>query len=409
MNILRYCFIVICLFVVLFCSAINVIPHPTEYDINPYVCFDVDENTAIVVKNKELSGIANFFASELRKRTGYSFDIKKQRYNSIVLRIDKTITNKEGYYLNISPFSVYIYGGSKAGVFYGLQTLLQLFPSEIESDTVVNRRWSLPCAVIDDAPRFPYRALYYNPENRFVPLDSLKNHIKWMSKFKLNVLHLQISQNLLSVNDSNCENLCCYTRDELRELVEFADDFFVTIIPEFVFPKKHSDSSNESLYQDVNSMYNELNDIFSLERLGFSRNEKIDIYRDEFTFSERDIINSIFSPLHYSYLYSEKSDTFNNNRSSMNFYCLKEMYDWKIALVPLSETGAVVQGVQTNFWYDMASFTGGVDQNLYPRILAFSEKAWSIADNDWLFFKQRVDSACVRLMVGGIKPYDDLK
>lgn len=407
MNVIRYCLTVICLFVVLFCSAIDVIPHPTEYDINPYVSFDVDENTAIVVKNKELSGIANIFASTLRKGTGYSFDIKKQRYNSIVLRIDKTIKNKEGYYLNISPFSVYVYGGSKAGVFYGLQTLLQLFPSEIESDTVVNRRWSLPCAVIDDAPRFPYRALYYNPENRFVSIDSLKNHIKWMSKFKLNVLHLQLTQKSLSINDYNCDNHCCYSRDELRELVEFADDYCVTVIPEVVFSKKYSDSSSGFSGTDENDMNKELNDIFSVENSGFSRNEKIDIYRDGFTFFESDMNDSIFSSWHYSYLYSEKSDTSTNNKSIMNFPFLREMYDWKITCVPLSETGAVIQGVQTNFWYDMLSFTGGVEQNLYPRILAFSEKAWSIADNDWLYFKQRVDSACVRLKVDGVRSYDD--
>ena len=106
MRSFRYIFTTIFLSIAFWSYSINVIPHPIEYDINPYIRFEFDENTAIVVKNKELYDVAETVANTLRSSTGYNFPFKKRGGNAITLRLDKSIKNREGYYLNISPYSI---------------------------------------------------------------------------------------------------------------------------------------------------------------------------------------------------------------------------------------------------------------------------------------------------------------
>ena len=253
MNIKRYVISLCMSFIVLIVSAVNIVPHPMEYDVNPYVRFYFDESTSIVVKDKELYAVADVVANTLRRSTGYKFPILKRGRNSIVLRIDKTIKNKEGYYLNISPFSIDIYGGSKEGVFYGLQSLLQLLPPEIESSKQIDRVWSVPCAVIEDEPRFQYRGVLCDPCRHFLPIDSIKKQIDWMSKYKLNVLHLHLTDDQLWTieirkypkltevgavrKESNGSvHSGYYTQEELKDLVKYAENRCVKILPEIEMP-----------------------------------------------------------------------------------------------------------------------------------------------------------------------------
>ena len=88
MNIKRYVISLCMSFIVLIVSAVNIVPHPMEYDVNPYVRFYFDESTSIVVKDKELYAVADVVANTLRRSTGYKFPILKRGRNSIVLRID---------------------------------------------------------------------------------------------------------------------------------------------------------------------------------------------------------------------------------------------------------------------------------------------------------------------------------
>ena len=86
MNIKRYVISLCMSFIVLIVSAVNIVPHPMEYDVNPYVRFYLDESTSIVVKDKELYAVADVVANTLRRSTGYKFPILKRGRNSIVLR-----------------------------------------------------------------------------------------------------------------------------------------------------------------------------------------------------------------------------------------------------------------------------------------------------------------------------------
>lgn len=236
-------------------NAITVIPYPYEYDINPAHRYDFNEQSAIICKHKSLIPVAELFSQQIAKSTGINLPILKRSKNAIYLYLDKKAKTPEAYTLYIYTDAVKIYGGSPAGVYYGMQTLLQLLPPEIESDTIVSGvEWSLPIAVIYDFPRFKYRGMHVDPCRHFMPIEHIRKQIDWMSKFKLNTLHLHLTDDQLwtfevkkyplltqiGTQRTNVDGSVykggCFTQDELKQLVEYASLRGVTIIPEIEMP-----------------------------------------------------------------------------------------------------------------------------------------------------------------------------
>ena len=249
----------ILLFITLFIftelSAVNVIPHPYEYDVNPLYRYYFTEQSGVVCKQKELLPIAELFTENIKKSTGLNLPIVKRSKNPIILRIDKRMKHPEGYTLFIYTDAIEIFGASPVGVYYGLQTLMQLLPPEIESDTIINgKEWSLPIAVIEDYPRFKYRGMHVDPCRHFMPLEHIRKQVDWMSKFKLNTLHLHLTDDQLwtfevkkyplltevGTQRTNVDGSVYkggyFKQEELKELVEYAKVRGVTIIPEIEMP-----------------------------------------------------------------------------------------------------------------------------------------------------------------------------
>ena len=247
--------LLITLFIFIQLSAVNVIPHPYEYDVNPLYRYYFTEQSGVVCKQKELLPIAELFVERIKKSTGLDVPIVKRSKKPIILRIDKRMKHPEGYTLSICTDAVEVFGGSEAGVYYGLQTLMQLLPPEIEADTVVKGvEWSLPIAVIEDYPRFKYRGMHVDPCRHFMPLEHIRKQVDWMSKFKLNTLHLHLTDDQLwtfevkkyplltevGTQRTNVDGSVYkggyFKQEELKELVEYAKVRGVTIIPEIEMP-----------------------------------------------------------------------------------------------------------------------------------------------------------------------------
>ena len=252
---MRFTSLILALLVALNLCAVNIIPHPYEYDINPTYTYQLNEQTAFICKQKSLIPVAEVVAQTMRRSTGFELPIVKRAKNPIYLAIDKKIPNSEGYVLAIYTNAVEVYGGSPSGVYYGLQTLLQMLPPEIESDILVTGvEWSLPIAFVKDYPRFPYRGMHVDPCRHFLPIEHVKKQIDWMSKFKLNRLHLHLTDDQMwtfevkkyprlteiGTQRTNVDGSIYkggyFTQDELRELVEYASLRGVTIIPEIEMP-----------------------------------------------------------------------------------------------------------------------------------------------------------------------------
>ncbi len=131
--------------------------------------------------------------------TGYAVTVTTQPRTDATIRLATHKTAEqalgaEGYYLSVTPEAVLIRANQPAGLFYGIQTLLQLLPKEIESKATVNRTsWSIPCVTITDYPRFGWRGLMLDVSRHFFTKQEVKGFIDQMVKYKFNLLHMHLT------------------------------------------------------------------------------------------------------------------------------------------------------------------------------------------------------------------------
>ena len=178
--------------------------------------------------------------------------------------LDPSITSEEGYILDVRPSRVDIRARTAAGVFYAVQTLLQLLPPQ-------GGPWTAPCVRIEDAPRFAYRGVMLDVARHYMPLDFLYQLVDLLAMQKMNRLHLHLTDSqgwrfqslkypkltevgayrkgdpLHTTYDyaSRPEDTLYggyYTQDQLRALVRYAASRFITIVPEIEMPS-HSQSA----------------------------------------------------------------------------------------------------------------------------------------------------------------------
>ena len=170
----------------------------------------------------------------------------------------------EHYELQVTPDRIVIEYGDGAGAFYGLQTLLQLLPTEIFSGHRVRGvRWEVPACGIEDGPRFPYRGMHLDCCLHFFEMDFLKRYIDLMALHKVNRFHWHLTEDqgwrleirkyplLTEKGQWRRETVIgslksgiydgtphggYYSQDEVRELVQYAAERYVTIIPEIEMP-----------------------------------------------------------------------------------------------------------------------------------------------------------------------------
>jgi len=189
---------------------------------------------------------------------------------TIKLLLNKTsdpVFGKEGYHLSVTPKNILITANQPAGLFYGVQTLIQLFPKEIESATLVkNIKWEIPCVEITDYPRFGWRGLMFDVSRHFFTKKEVKQYIDDMVRYKYNLLHLHLTDDegwrieikslpkLTSVGAWNVKKVGqfgtfslpsadeprdfggFYTHDDIKEIVQYAKEKFVNILPEVDVP-----------------------------------------------------------------------------------------------------------------------------------------------------------------------------
>jgi len=189
---------------------------------------------------------------------------------TIRLQLNKTpnpIIGKEGYHLSVTPKNILITANQPAGLFYAVQTLIQLFPKEIESAVPIkNIKWEIPCIEITDYPRFGWRGLMFDVTRHFFTKQEVKQYIDDMVRYKYNILHLHLTDdegwrieikslpNLTKVGAWNVKKIGefgtfspplpdeprnyggFYTQDDIKELVQYAKERFVNILPEIDVP-----------------------------------------------------------------------------------------------------------------------------------------------------------------------------
>ncbi|MCG8508510.1 MAG: beta-N-acetylhexosaminidase, partial [Rhodospirillales bacterium] len=241
----------------------SLIPSPAEMQVDRGT-FTVAASTRILVDDigKETG---RYLADLLRPATGYRLTILRHEAqqappNAIVLRIDadREALGAEGYELTVTEKGVVILAAEPAGLFYGVQTLRQLLPAEIESEKREQVKWTVPCVRIKDKPTYRWRGLMLDPARQFLTVDFIKRYVDIMALHKMNYLHLHLSDNqAFTVQIKRYPQLTnmklwhpdardpkweagIYSQDDIRELVAYAAARHITIVPEIEMPAHFS-------------------------------------------------------------------------------------------------------------------------------------------------------------------------
>jgi hexosaminidase len=249
-------------------NKISIIPEPVK--IEPMSgSFTLSGNAAIGYNNAGAQHVAEMLAGKLNMPTGFQLTAKETAGAAIQLNLnqkaDETI-GSEGYTLNSSSKGVVINANQPAGLYYGMQTLMQLLPKEIESPSVQHVTWTIPAVNITDYPRFGWRGLMLDVSRHFFTKQEVEKYIDEMSAFKYNVFHWHLTDDegwrveIKSLPELTKTGACrvprqgsygnfpapkpgepatdCgyYTQDDIREIVQYAKDRYVTILPEIDVP-----------------------------------------------------------------------------------------------------------------------------------------------------------------------------
>lgn len=247
---------------------INLIPLPVKVETGTGV-FSITPATGLVAEDA-LKGITDLFASILNTPSGYQLRHVKTDNNGIHFTLNSTYNKtlgNEGYILDIKPTRIDISANKPAGLFYAMQSLLQLLPKEVESSVKVEQgNWTVPCMKITDYPRFGWRGLMLDVSRHYFPKESVKKYIDQLAKYKMNVFHWHLTDDqgwrveikslpeLTSIGAWRAPRMGTwwtreprapnepttyggfYTQEEVKEIVTYAQERFVTIIPEIDVP-----------------------------------------------------------------------------------------------------------------------------------------------------------------------------
>lgn len=238
-------------------EGINVIPVPVELTQNEGL-FTLTANTTLVVTSPEAAQSAAYLAAKIKGSTGYDLTLvqEKPAANYIEIGVDPSLgLASEGYTLNSTQQGVTIAGQSAVGAFYGVQTLLQLLPAEIESpEKITNTAWEIPAVSVRDYPRFEYRGLMIDPCRHFVSVEFLKKQLDVMAMYKINRFHWHLTDDqgwrieikkyplltekgaVRTEGDGSQYGPFFYTQDQIREVVAYATERYIDVIPEIELP-----------------------------------------------------------------------------------------------------------------------------------------------------------------------------
>lgn len=233
---------------------IDIIPKPNSVELMGGSDFVLNERT-VIRYDAASEAQASYLREFLQTSTGFELRmLESGSGRGIKLSVDPTVvSDAEGYVLKSDSRSVNIVGHDAAGVFYGIQTLLQLFPVEIYSGTVVRGvDWKLPPLVIKDAPERPWRGMMLDVARYFYNKDFVKKYIDMMAMYKLNKLQfhfiddsgwrLEIKKYPALTEVGAWASTGAYplggyyTQEDIKEIIEYASVRGVEIIPEIEFP-----------------------------------------------------------------------------------------------------------------------------------------------------------------------------
>ena len=239
---------------------INVIPKPVKttainnkFSLNP---------KTIIVANNTNSFEVQFLKESIKQQTGLELITKNSHKIGsrihLILEPDSQFPNKEAYQLNILGDRAVIYASTNQGLFYGIQTLLQLIPFTTNATEI-----KLDNLMMDDIPKFQWRGMHLDVSRHFFSKDFIKKYINYLALYKMNTFHWHLTDDqgwrieikkypkLTEVGawrngsmighytDQTFDDIRYggfYTQEEIKEIVAYAKERHITVVPEIEMP-----------------------------------------------------------------------------------------------------------------------------------------------------------------------------
>ena len=237
----------------------QVVPLPQSVTVAEGSAFVLNSSVKVYYPtgDSEMAANAQFLSDYVKELTGFGLTAAEGEGKGIVLALDGSIANAEGYRMEVNAQGVRIAGATPAGVFYGIQTLRKSIPANAEGANV-----SLPAATIEDAPRFSYRGMMLDVGRHYITPDSVKQFIDMLALHNMNRMHWHLSEDqgwrieikqypeLTQIGSKRKETVIgrnsgqydgkpyegFYTQEEVKEIIAYAQERYITIIPEIDLP-----------------------------------------------------------------------------------------------------------------------------------------------------------------------------
>ena len=246
----------------------GIIPLPAEMSANGER-FRIKASTRIVLESEEtgMINIAGQLEQLIGKTAGIHYGLSSNSLrNAFIFEKDTSMANEESYQLLIEKEGVYIRYKHPRGAFFAVQTIRQLLPPGVEGkDRIKGRGLILPGFEIHDQPRFPYRGMHLDVARHFFPVEFIKRYIDLLALYKFNHFHWHLTEDqgwrieikaypeLTNTGAWRKQTLVghyrdqphrfdgqryggYYTQEEIREVVQYASDRYITVIPEIEMP-----------------------------------------------------------------------------------------------------------------------------------------------------------------------------
>ncbi|MFA7228960.1 MAG: beta-N-acetylhexosaminidase, partial [Melioribacteraceae bacterium] len=237
-------------------KTISIIPRPVKLEIGKGV-FKINSQTKIWLNepSEELQKLGGFLSEAINNSTGLKLSATAKMTREIpvsliLVQIKKDFPSAEWYSLDILPHKITITASGGSGVFYAIQSLLQLMPAG-----PMQKNISVPSLSIEDSPRFEWRGVHLDVCRHFFSADFVKKYIDILAMYKINRFHWHLTDDqgwrieikkyprLTEIGGRRKESMGdkkphggFYTQDQIREIVNYAKDRFITVVPEIEMP-----------------------------------------------------------------------------------------------------------------------------------------------------------------------------
>jgi hexosaminidase len=258
---------------------ISIIPKPSSLNLNEG-SFKIESKTALIVNDESQQKAAKYLTGLFNKAAGYNLELQNTMVEGAI--VFETIEGlKDGaYQLQVTPTAINIKATEESGFFNAVQTIRQLLPVEIESKETVAVDWFVPSVAIEDEPRFKWRGMHNDFSRHFIDIDEVKTFLDYLALYKMNTYHMHLTDDqgwrieikkypLLTEKGAwrtpnNQDTICIeraqenklysideakfkeidgerkyggfFTQEQIKDIVAYADDRCITVIPEIDMP-----------------------------------------------------------------------------------------------------------------------------------------------------------------------------